>query len=374
MDILGYLRPDGQIGIRNKVSIVFTTDCSRYVAEKLYRLFPAGTQIFGYPGGCALREGPLHKITALGKHSSSAAALVVGLGCEGTDAYMVAEEIAKSGRPVEAIKVNEAGGDLKTIEEGSRILVKLLQYASTIERAEMTPADLIVGTECGGSDATSGLASNPITGVVADLLIEAGGTYMHSETSELLGCADILAERAVNEQVAQEIREAIKQAEERSFAHGRFSWGYGNILGGLTSIEEKSYGCLAKSGTKPLQGVLKTYGPPPGKGYYIQVGEPMSGTFSGDPEGINQFAACGAHIGLFTTGCGSTTGGLIPVLKVIANPKRMQLIADNADLDATPVIRGEKTIREMGEELYGEVLAVAAGKLTKSEIHGHFEA
>jgi altronate dehydratase large subunit len=287
---------------------------------------------------------------------------------------MVAEEIAKSGRPVEAIKVNEAGGDLKTIEEGSRILVKLLQYASTIERAEMTPADLIVGTECGGSDATSGLASNPITGVVADLLIEAGGTYMHSETSELLGCADILAERAVNEQVAQEIREAIKQAEERSFAHGRFSWGYGNILGGLTSIEEKSYGCLAKSGTKPLQGVLKTYGPPPGKGYYIQVGEPMSGTFSGDPEGINHFAACGAHIGLFTTGCGSTTGGLIPVLKVIANPKRMQLIADNADLDATPVIRGEKTIREMGEELYGEVLAVAAGKLTKSEIHGHFEA
>ncbi len=374
MDILGYLRPDGQIGIRNKVSIVYTTDCSRYVAEKLYRLFPVGTQIFGYPGGCALRKGPFNKITALGKHSSSAAALVVGLGCEGTDAYMVAEEIAKSGRPVEAIKINEAGGDLKTIEGGSRILVKLLQYASTVERAEMTPADLIVGTECGGSDATSGLASNPITGVAADLLIEAGGTYMHSETSELLGCADILAERAINAQVAQEIRDVIKAAEEASFAHGRFSWGYGNILGGLTSIEEKSYGCLAKSGTKPLQGILRTYGLPPGKGYYIQVAEPMSGTFRGDPEGINQFAACGAHIGLFTTGCGSTTGGLIPVLKIIANPKRMQLIADNADLDATPVIRGEKTLREMGEELYAEILAVATGKLTKSEIHGHFEA
>jgi len=116
MDILGYLRPDGQIGIRNKVSIIYTTDCSRYVAEKLYRLFPAGTQIFGYPGGCALREGPLHKITALGNHSSSAAVLVVGLGCEGTDAYMVAEEIAQSGRPVEAIKVNEAIVGNKRIE------------------------------------------------------------------------------------------------------------------------------------------------------------------------------------------------------------------------------------------------------------------
>jgi len=373
MEILGYQRPDGQLGIRNKVSIIFSTDCSRYVANKLYQLYPVGTQIFGYPGGCALRQGPFNKLVALGTHSSSAAALIIGLGCEGTDAYMLADEIAKSGRPVQALKINEAGGDLKTLEQGSRLLVDLLQYASQVERVTMTPADLIVGQECGGSDATSGLASNPITGVAADLLIEAGGTYMHSEVSELIGCADILAERAVNQQVAQEIREVIEAAEQRSFASGRFSWGYGNILGGLTSIEEKSYGCLAKSGTKPLQGVLKSYGLPPGKGYYVQVGEPGSGFFHGDPEGINQFAACGAHIGLFTTGCGSTTGGLIPVLKVIANPNRMQLIADNADLDATPVIRGEATIRELGETLYAEILAVAAGKLTKSEIHGHFE-
>jgi altronate dehydratase large subunit len=124
----------------------------------------------------------------------------------------------------------------------------------------------------------------------------------------------------------------------------------------------------------PLQGVLRRYGLPPRKGYWLQVGEPGSGFFHGDPEGINQFAAHGAHIGLFTTGCGSTTGGLIPVIKVIANPGRAQLIADNADFDATPVIRGEKTILKMGKELYAEILAVAAGKLTKSEIYGHFEA
>lgn len=374
MDILGYLRPDGRPGIRNHVAIIYSTHCSLVVAQKLHHLFPVGTQLFGYPGGCALREGPFNKIVALGRHSSYAAALVVGLGCEGTDAYMVAEEVAKSGKPVEAIKINEEGGDLKTIEKGSRILVGMLQHASLAERASMAPADLIVGQECGGSDATSGLASNPITGVAADLLIEAGGTYMHSEVSELMGCAEVLAERAVNQQVAQEIREAIGEAERRCFEGGRFSWGYGNILGGLTSIEEKSYGCLTKSGTKPLQGILREYGRPPGKGYYIQIGQPGSGTFHGDPEGINQFAACGAHIGLFTTGCGSTAGGLIPVIKVIANIKRMQLIEDNADLDATPVIRGEKTIRQMGEELYQEILAVAAGKLTKSEIFRHHEA
>ena len=102
MEILGYQRPDGQIGIRNKVSIIFSTDCSRYVANKLYQLYPVGTQIFGYPGGCALRQGPFNKLVALGTHSSSAAALIVGLGCEGTDAYMLADEIAKSGRPVKA--------------------------------------------------------------------------------------------------------------------------------------------------------------------------------------------------------------------------------------------------------------------------------
>ena len=374
MQILGYLRPDGQVGIRNHVAVIYTTHCSMVVAQKLQRLFPVGTQLFGYPGGCALRSGPLNKIVALGKHSMYAGALVVGLGCEGTDAYMVAEEIAKSRRPVEAIKINEEGGDLKTIEKGSRILVQLLQHASVAERAQMTPADLIVGQECGGSDATSGLVSNPITGVAADLLVEAGGTYMHSEVAELMGCGDILSARAVNEEVARDIKETIAEAERRCFDRGRFSWGYGNILGGLTSIEEKSYGCLAKSGTKPLQGLLRKYGLPPRKGYWIQIGEEGSGTFHGDPEGINQFAACGAHIGLFTTGCGSTTGGLVPVIKVIANIKRMQLIRDNADLDATPVIRGEKTLQEMGEELYREILAVAAGKLTKSEIYRHYEA
>jgi altronate dehydratase len=373
MTILGYLRPDGQIGIRNKVSIIFTTDCSRYVAQKLKMLFPEGTQLFGYPGGCALVEGAYNKLVALGTHSSSAAALVVGLGCEGTDAYDVAEAIAATGRPVEAIKINEMGGDIKTVEAGSRILLSLIQQASQAERGSMAPGDLIVGTECGGSDATSGLASNPITGVAGDKLVEAGGTYMISELSELLGCSEILAARAVNDDVAGEIREAIGEAERRSFESGRFSWGYGNIMGGLTSIEEKSYGALAKSGKSPVQGILRTYGQPPTKGFFLQVGEPGSGFFHGDPEGINQFAAHGAHLALFTTGCGSTTGGLIPVIKVIANTKRMQLIRDNADFDATPIIRGEASIHEMGAALYDEILAVAAGKLTKSEVFGHFE-
>ena len=375
MPILGYARPDGQRGIRNKVSIIYTVDCSRFVAQKLKLMFPEFTQLFGYPGGCAYDEGAVHKLVALGNHSSSAGAVVIGLGCEGTDAYQIASAIAASGRPAEAVKINEAGGDIATLEKASRLLVNMIQQASTAERVEMSPADLVVGAECGGSDATSGLAANPLTGMAGDLLVEAGGTYMHEEVSELMGCADILAERAVDAGVAADIRDAIESAEKACFAGGRFSWGYGNIKGGLTSIEEKSYGCLAKSGTKPLQGVLRTYGSLASRrGYFISMSEPGSGTFRGDPEGINQFAAHGAHLAIFTTGCGSTTGGLIPVIKVLANPNRMQLIADNVDFDATPVIRGERDLEDMGPELYAEILAVAAGKLTKSEIHGHYEA
>ncbi len=373
MAFQGYLRPDDQLGIRNKVSIIFTTDCSRYLAQKLKMLFPEGTQLFGYPGGCALIEGAYNKLVSLGTHSSSAAALIIGLGCEGTDAYSVADAIAQTGRPVEALKINEQGGDLKTVEAGSRALARLLQEASTTERVPMTAADLIVGTECGGSDATSGLAANPITGVAGDHLIEDGGTYMISELGELLGCGEVLAQRAVSDGVAENVRKAISEAERQGFESGRFEWGYGNIMGGLTSIEEKSYGALAKSGSKPLQGILRSYGLPPAKGFFLQVGEPGSGFFHGDPEGINQFAAHGAHLAMFTTGCGSTTGGLIPVIKVIANPHRMQLIRDNADFDASPIILGQSTIQEMGAALYAEVLAVASGKLTRSEVFGHFE-
>jgi altronate dehydratase large subunit len=375
MKMLGFARPDGQKGIRNKVSIIYTVDCSRFVAQKLKQLYPEHTQLFGYPGGCAFMDGPVNKIIALGNHSSSAGALVLGLGCEGTNAHKVADAIATTGRPVETVVIQEIGGDILAIEKGSRALVHLIQQTSMVERVEMTSADLVVGSECGGSDATSGLASNPLTGIAGDLLIEAGGTYMHEEVSELMGCADVLADRAVNVEVADDIREAIEASERACFEGGRFSWGYGNIEGGLTSIEEKSYGCLAKSGTKPLEGVLRKYGQLQGrKGYFISMSEPNSGTFSGDPEGINQFAAHGAHLAMFTTGCGSTTGGLIPVIKVLANPNRMQLIADNVDFDASPVISGERSVEEMGPELYEEILAVAAGKLTKSEIHGHFEA
>lgn len=374
MEILGYARPDGQLGIRNHVAIIYTTDCSMVVARALYDRFPVGTQLFGYPAGCQFREPPVDKIVFMGRNPSYAAVLVVGLGCEGTDADLVARRIGESGKPVESVKIQPGGGDLRTIERGSRIMMRFIQHASVAPRKGFPVAELIVGSKCAGSDATSGLVSNPLVGMVADRLIDQGATYMHGEAEELMGCADALSVRAEESTVAQDVREVISHAEEEAFARGQFQIGYGNILGGLTTIEEKSYGALAKSGSKPLRGVLRGFGRPPTKGYFLHVSPAGSRTFHGDPEEVSQFAACGAHLVLFTSGCGTTTGGLLPVIKVIANPHRMELIADNADLDATPVTRGERSLEEMAEELYQEVLSVAAGKLTKSEIYRHYEA
>jgi altronate hydrolase len=197
---------------------------------------------------------------------------------------------------------------------------------------------------------------------------------MHSEVKELMGCGEVLAARAVNEQVAHDIRQVIADVERECFAIGRFGYGLGNRMGGLSSIEEKSYGALAKSGSRPLQGVLHTFQRPPRKGYWVQMSEPESAFFHGDPDGLNDRSACGAHLNVFTTGCGSTTGALAPCIKVIANPHRQQLIADHADVDATGIIEGERTIEDVGRQIYDEIMAVAAGKLTKSEMHGHYEA
>ncbi len=373
-EILGYRRPEGRIGIRNHVAIVYTTNCAEVVARRLSERFPVGTQLFGYPEGCSYREAPATKVAAIAQHSSYAAALVIGLGCEGTDAAGLAERIAESGQTAEAVTIQDEGGDLKAMERASRILADLLQHASVVRREPMDVSQLIVGSECGGSDATSGLVANPLVGAVADRLIDRGAAYMHAEPHELMGCGDVLASRAVNEDVARDVREAIDEAERESFEAGLFHIGYGNIEGGLTTIEEKSYGCLAKSGSRPLQGVLRSYGPPPKAGYYLQIAPPGSQTYFGDSEDISQFAACGAHLAYFTTGCGATTGGLLPVIKVMANPHRMDLIRDNVDFDATPITRGEQSLDEMAEALFDETMAVAAGKLTKSEIHRHFEA
>jgi len=386
VDILGYARPDGRVGIRNHVAVIYTVQCAQLAAEKISRAVK-GTQVLGWPG-CFVNERSFQKLISLGQHPNVAAVLVVGLGCEHMDYHLVRDEIAKSGKPTELILVQEEGGTLKTAEKGARIAERLSQYASTVPRQEMSLSDLIVGAECGGSDATSGLAANPSVGAFADLLVGRGGTMIVEEPSELLGCEEALAERAISPEVGREVIETIRACQAEGHQVGQFSIGPGNVEGGLTTIEEKSAGALAKSGTSPLMGVLRAGELPPGKGLYLlsadRVAKKIPGVEKratnvpmdqgGDPKGVVWLIASGAHIVLFTTGRGNPAGCAVsPVIKICGNPLTYRRMEDNMDINAGAIIEGEKTVAEVGRQIFDEVLAVANGKLTKAELLGHDE-
>lgn len=370
MSILGYKRPDGQTGIRNHVAVIYTNDCAKVVCRKIDAIVE-GLHVFGWPHGCVWNELAFNKLVALGTHANVAGALVIGIGCERIRAKDVAEKIAASGRPAYHINIEEIGGTLRAVEAGARMAMRLVQYASMVERVQMRVEDLVIAVDCSASDGTSGLASNPAGGVASDLHIEAGGTsYFLDVPEELIGCADCLASRACNAHVAKELVEAASVAPDDP----SFRPPYGNVKGGITTFKEKAAGALAKAGSKTIQGVIRSFDKPREKGLYM-VSVPMEGwTNDSDPQCVMILAATGAHLCIETTGCGTVTGGVvIPVLKICANPETMKREPDNMDVDCSGIMTGEETIQQVGRKVYEEALAVAGGKLTFAEILGHFE-
>jgi altronate hydrolase len=319
-------------------------------------------------------------MTALATHPNVGAALLVSLGCEGTDAKAMAEAIRATGRPVEVLKIQEAGGTLPTIERGRAIVRGMLDELERTPRVEMTAADLIVGTECGGSDATSGISANPAVGRAFDLLADAGATTIIEETLEMLACGEIAARRGINDGAARQLRAAVEKAERFSLQARQFSIETGNHEGGLTTIEEKSMGAFIKCGTRPIEGVIKVAQRPPAKGLYLldSVPDPSPFVFGysnpNDSEGILDLISCGAHMVVFTTGRGSVIGSVIsPVLKVCGNPKTYARMSGDMDVNAGRIMKREASVQEVGEEIFGLVLEVAAGRETKAERLGHRE-
>jgi altronate dehydratase large subunit len=284
----------------------------------------------------------------------------------------VAEAIASTGKPTEVITIQECRGTLRTIEQGVRIARKMVQEVATYQREEIDVSELVLGIECGGSDATSGIAANPAVGHASDLLLAAGGTAMLSETTELIGAEHVLARRAVTPEVGEKLLEIVRRCEERAKSLGVDIRGGqptpGNIQGGVITIEEKSLGCIYKAGTAPIQGVLEYGEIPQGKGFYVMD------TPGQDIESITGMLAGGAQIILFTTGRGTPTGSPIaPVIKVTGNANTFEILEDNIDLSAAGIVAGTATIQEVGEKIFAELLAVAGGKPTKAEILGHHE-
>lgn len=375
MRFKGYRRSDGKVGIRNHVLLLPTSICSTQVAAEIAGKVKGCTFVSNSYGCCQMGNDAKTTFKTLlntGNNPNVGAIIVVALGCEGIEAARLTEELNKTKKPAASITIQELGGTLKAVARGCEIARQYSQQLSMMEREECCLSELILGMECGGSDTTSGLAANPAVGVASDLLVNEGGTSILSETTEMIGAEHILANRCINPEVGKKLLSIVEDCEERAKAQGQDIRGSqptpGNIEGGLTTIEEKSLGCLHKAGNATIQGVLEYGDIPSGKGLYVMD------TPGQDIVSITGMVAGGAQLCVFTTGRGTPTGNPIaPIIKITANKRTFEKMADNIDLDVSDIILGSRSISEAGHDIFKEIIRVANGKTTKAEELGHIE-
>lgn len=296
--------------------------------------------------------------------------LLVGLGCESTEPYELVKEIrAVSSKPLEALTIQDCGGTARAIEEGTQRVRRLVDGAGHVNRTKMSLGDLILGTNCGGSDATSGLAANPVVGMVSDAVIAAGGTVLLGETTELIGTEEKLAARAASPAVAKDILRIVHGLEQSFSDAGVDVRGAnpspGNMAGGLSTLEEKALGGISKGGSSPIVQVT-AYGERPSKRGLVIMDTPGY-----DIESVSGMAAGGAQALIFTTGRGTPMGNpIMPVIKVTGNHETFERMHDNMDLDASGVVEGTATIKELGVQLLSLLERVCDGEETRAEALG----
>ena len=374
MNFLGYRRPDGTVGIRNHVLILPSVICANRVARGISQQV-LGTSWVEHQHGCT-QLGVDAELTANvlirhGAHPNVYGVVVVGLGCETVRAQDIAAAIKKQCpyKPVHVVIIQDEGGSVKATAAGVSAAREMVGESSRISREPIDASELILGTECGGSDAYSGISANPALGHASDLLIDAGGTVILAETTEIIGAEHIVAARAVNEEVSQKCFATIKRCEMQATNMGVDMRGGqptpGNITGGLSSIEEKSLGCIYKAGSKPLQDVIG-YAEP-----VTQKGLVWMDTPGQDVEQLTGMVAGGCHLVVFTTGRGTCCGSPIaPTIKVSTTTQLFERMNDNLDLDAGPIVTGAATVDQVGRRIFEEILDVASGKQTKAETLG----
>lgn len=317
-------------------------------------------------------------LKAMGCHPNAGAVIVVGLGCERFDPEELYQAVKATGKPVAKFVIQEEGGPTKIVEKAVATGKKFAEILAQQQRVPCPLSALMVGTKCGGTDATSGLASNPAVGNMVDRLVDAGGSAILSELNELLGTEKFLAKRAVNAQVAQKIYDAVYEIEDVLRGGLDFSLpenrnhliSRGNFAGGVSSVVEKALGGVHKGGTHPIQDVLP-YAIPPQKG---QHGLFLMDYESQDGEVVTGEIGCGSQLIAFTTGRGHATGHpLVPVLKVTGNYKTYAAMMECFDFDASPIISQGASIEEEGERLLDLVIRVASGEQTAAEKLGGTE-
>ncbi len=375
MKFMGYKRPDGSVGVRNHVLVLSSVVCANHVAQKISDAVP-GTVSFCHSNGCGQlgtdKEQTQRTLDGIAMNPNISAVLVVSLGCEGSSAERIVEKTKASGRPAALVRIQECGGTTAAVNAGTGIVRNMWEKCMGQKREKSDISNLSVSLECGGSDATSGISANPLVGWVSDRLISLGARVILSETPEMIGAEHILSARSMTPEIGERVIGIVRDVEKSANAMHVDLRGTqptpGNIEGGLSTIEEKSMGCLAKAGTSKVAEVVR-YGEIP-----LSKGLVIMDTPGFDVESVTGMVAGGSQVVLFTTGRGTPVGSpLAPVIKITGNPNVASWMKENIDFDASPVTLGKESLESAGERLFQKLISAVSGEQTASEILGHSE-
>ncbi|MBI3911726.1 MAG: altronate dehydratase [Armatimonadetes bacterium] len=384
----GYARADGRVGTRNYLAIVSTVNCSasvsRFIAERLrgdaLQAYPNvdGVIAVTHKAGCGMNiDGEdmrlLQRVLAgYARHPNVAGYILCGLGCETNQAVRLIENQGLISlafdrqRPV-VVTIQEAGGVTKAVEAGVREIQKLLPVANACRRTPQPVSEIVLATNCGGSDAYSGITANPALGWAVDELVRQGGTAAIAETPETYGAEHLLTRRAVSREVGEKLIQLMRWWERYTAIHGAVidnNPAPGNKAGGLTTIYEKSLGAVAKGGSTPLQEVYQ-YGERMEKKGFVFMDTPGH-----DPVSITGLVAGGGNVIAFTTGRGSVFGCKpTPSIKIATNVMLYEHMGDDMDINAGVILQGA-SVADVGRTIFEKVIAVASGERTRSELHG----
>jgi len=390
----GYRRASGRVGTRNYVGVISNVNCSASVCHLIAQRFSEsklkelpnvdGVVALTHHGGCGMQFGGMgHEMLnrvlgGMARHPNVGGFLLVGLGCEQAAMdYLLRQQdlvqLAASGRTsqdaekVPVLSVQERGGTTRTVEAGVNQIIEMLPRLNAMRRETVPASHLVLATECGGSDANSGITANPALGVAADRIVACGGTAILGETTEIYGAEHLLTRRAVSTAVAHKLMDRLQWWKWYTGVFGvelNNNPSVGNKQGGLTTIAEKSLGAIAKGGSTALVDVLQ-YAEP-----VTQPGLIIMDTPGYDPPSVTGMVAGGANIVVFTTGRGSCFGCKpTPTIKVASNTPMYERMIDDMDINAGPILHGTP-VQEVGEQIFRRILAVASGQLTKSETLG----
>ncbi|MFX0026327.1 MAG: UxaA family hydrolase [Candidatus Hermodarchaeota archaeon] len=372
-EFLGYERPKGKVGIRNKIAVISSVVCVNRVAQQIANQIENAVAIT-HPLGCG-QFGPDFSYTqrtlvGLGTNPNIYGAIVVGLGCENLSSKLIAKNVKRAKKPVDFFNLQDVqGGSKASIEKGVKIGKQMAEEANELKREPFDFSNLVLGLECGASDSISGISANPAVGLVSDKIIELGGTSILPEFTEWIGTEHLLIKRAADENVAEKISSTLNMFLENTMKLGIDFTGIqptpGNIEGGLTTIEEKSLGTIAKAGKAPINGILEYSEAPKGKGLWLMI-EPGL-----DVESMTGLAAAGAQVIIMTTGRGSPCGNPVaPVIKICGNPKTCDWMGSNIDVDASKIITENKAINDIANILWQKLKETCNGEKTFAEILG----